>query len=217
MKIIIFLFAILLPFCASAGSYEDMEEAMIHGDAAAAIALLQRGVDVNTVDRQGNTLLTQAVRRDVPELVEYLIQHRARLNVRNKNGETALSIAAYTGKLSYVQQFVNAGAEINLYGWPPLTYAAFNGHGDIVDYLLKHGALIDAVTENGSTALLFAARFGHIDIVKVLLSNHADPTITNENGETALDWAVKTGNTEIADLLRAAEATRVTAATVEPS
>ncbi|WP_298310806.1 ankyrin repeat domain-containing protein, partial [Propionivibrio sp.] len=72
-------------------------------------------------------------------------------------------------------------------------------------------------TENGSTALLFAARFGHIDVVKVLLSNHADPTITNENGETALDWAVKTGNTEIADLLRAAEATRVTAATVEPS
>ncbi|MFZ4538069.1 ankyrin repeat domain-containing protein [Propionivibrio sp.] len=204
MKIIAILFALLLPALASAGSYEDMEEALIRGDAPAAINLIKRGVDINTVDRTGNTLLIQSVRRDVPDLFDYLMQRRARLNVRNRNGETALSIAAYTGKLPYVQRLVEAGAEVNFYGWPPLAYAAFNGHLAIVDYLLKHGAEINATTENGSTALFFAARFGHREVIELLLKNKADPTIANENGETAVDWALKSENTDIEGLLRAA-------------
>jgi ankyrin repeat protein len=204
MKVFAFLFALLLPALASAGAYEDMEEALIRGDSAAAIDLIKRGMDVNSVDRAGNTLLTQAVRRDVSGLVDYLMQHRARLNVRNRNGETALSIAAYTGQLAYVQRLVEAGAEVNFYGWPPLSYAAYNGHLAVVDYLLKHGAEINAKTENGSTALFFAARSAHIEVVRLLLKNKADPTIANENGDTAVDWALKGGNTEIEGLLRAA-------------
>ncbi|MBL0165745.1 MAG: ankyrin repeat domain-containing protein [Propionivibrio sp.] len=204
MKIIAFLFALLLPALASAGAYEDMEEALIRGDSGAAINLIKRGVDVNTVDKAGNTLLIQAVRRDVPELFDYLLLRRAKLNVRNRNGETALSLAAYTGKLQYVQRLIEAGADVNFYGWSPLTYAAYNGHTAIVDYLLKRGAEINATTENGSSALFFAARFGHIEVIKLLLKNKADPTLANENGDTAIDWALKSDNTDIADLLRAA-------------
>lgn len=204
MKTIALLFALLLPTLASAGAYEDMEEAMIRGDSGAAINLIKRGVDVNTVDKAGNTLLIQAVRRDVPELFDYLLLRRAKLNVRNRNGETALSLAAYMGKLQYVQRLVEAGADVNFYGWSPLSYAAYNGHTAIVDYLLKRGAEINARTENGSTALFFAARFGHIEVIKLLLKNKADPTLANENGDTAIDWALKSDNTDIADLLRAA-------------
>lgn len=204
MKLFAFVLILLLPALASAGAYEDMEEALIRNDSTSAIELLKRGMDVNTVDRTGNTLLIQAMRRDVPELVDYLLQRRARINSRNRNGETALSIAAYVGKLAYVKRLVEAGAEVNFYGWSPLSYAAYNGHREIVDYLLKHGAEIDAKTENGSTALFFAARFGHLEVVELLLKNKADPKIANENGDTAVDWALKSDNTDIADLLRAA-------------
>ncbi len=203
MKPFAFLFVLLFPALASAGAFEDLEEAMIRSNAADAISLIKRGVDVNTVDKTGNSLLTQAIRRDIPELFDYLIQRRARLNTRNRNGETALSIAAYTGKLNYVQRLVEAGAEVNSYGWPPLSYAAFNGHLEIVDYLLKHGAEINAKTENGSTALFFAARYGHMEVVKLLLKSNADPGIANENDETAVDWALKSSNTDIEDILRA--------------
>lgn len=204
MKPFAFLFVLLFPALASAGAFEDLEEAMIRSKAADAISLIKRGVDVNTVDKTGNSLLTQAIRRDIPELFDYLIQRRARLNTRNRNGETALSIAAYTGKLNYVQRLVEAGAEVNSYSWPPLSYAAFNGHLEIVDYLLKHGAEINAKTENGSTALFFAARYGHMEVVKLLLKSNADPGIANENDETAVDWALKSSNTDIEDILRAA-------------
>ena len=204
MKRYAFVFALLLPLLASAGAYEDMQEALIRNDSSAAIELIKRGMDVNTVDRSGNTLLMQAVRGEVPGLFDYLLQRRARVNTRNKNGETALSIAAYTGKLAYVKRLVDAGAEINFFGWPPLAYAAYNGHLEIADFLLKRGAEVNAKTENGATALFFAARFGHIEVVRLLLSQRADPTIVNDCGETAVDWALKSENTDIADLLRAA-------------
>lgn len=217
MKLSSFLFALLLPTLAFAGAYEDMEEALIRNDAAAAIALIKRGMDVNTVDRLGNTLLIQAMRRDVPELFDYLLQRRARINIRNRNGETALSIAAYTGNFPAVQRLVEAGAEVNFYGWPPLIYGAFNGHTAVVDYLLKRGADIDATTENGSTALFFAARYGHLEVVELLLKNKADAKIANESGETAIDWALKTGNTDIEALLRAAGGRSGKAMTIELS
>jgi hypothetical protein len=102
------------------------------------------------------------------------------------------------------KRLVEAGADVNLYGWPPLIYAAFNGHTAVVEYLITRGADIDATTENGSTALFFAARFGHLQIVELLLQNKADASIANDRGATADDWARQTGNTNIADILRQA-------------
>jgi ankyrin repeat protein len=179
-----------------------MEKALISGDTSAAINLINRGVDINTVDIAGNSLLIQSVRQDNKELFDYLLQRRARLNLRNRNGETALSLAAYTGKLPFVQRLLEAGAEVNMYGWSPLAYAAFNGHVAIAELLLKRGAEINAQTENGSTALLLAARYGFIEIVDLLLKNKADPNVANQNDETAMDWALRTSNTDIVERLR---------------
>ena len=204
MKKHIFTFFFMIPGLVFAGVYEDMEEAFIRGSDTDAIALIQRGMDVNTVDRTGNTLLMQAVVRDMPDLVNFLVKSRARLNVRNRNGETALSLAAFHGRQPFVQALVTAGAEINFFGWPPLIYAAYNGHQAIVEYLISKGAEINAKAENGMTALFFASRLGHLNVVATLLKNGADPTITNSRDETAVDWALKSENTDIADMLRAA-------------
>ncbi|MDR2451345.1 MAG: ankyrin repeat domain-containing protein [Candidatus Accumulibacter sp.] len=202
------LFAFLAMFVLStpafAGAYEDMEEAIIRGDTDAAIALIHRGMDVNTVDRRGNTLLIQSIQRDLPGLFDFLMQRRARINLRNIHGETALSLAAYFGRANFARRLIDAGAEVNFFGWPPLVYAACNGHTEIVDMLISKGAEINAKTENGSTALFFASRFGHLETVRALLRHRADPTLVNDHDESALDWAMKTGNTDIADILRKA-------------
>ena len=202
-KLLVFLFFIF-PGLVSAGVFEDMEEAIIRGNDTAAIALIQRGVDVNTVDRNGNSLLMQAIVRDMPELVTYLVKNRVRVNLRNRNGETALSLAAFHGRETYVQTLVTAGAETNFFGWPPLVYAAYNGHLAIVEYLISKGAEVNAKAENGMTALFFAARFGHQSVVGSLLQHGADPSIINPRDETAVDWALKSDNTDIADMIRAA-------------
>ncbi len=216
-RVLMGLVALWLPLAVFAGALDDLEEALIRNDPELAINLIKRGIDVNTVDKQGDSLLTQTVKRDMPQLFDYLLQRRARLNARNRNGETALSIAAYLGREQYVQRLVEAGAEINFFGWPPLSYAAYNGHTKIVDYLIGRGADVDGKTENGSTALFFAARFGHIDTVKALLKNGADPTVINENDETAVDWALKGKNTDIEDILRKAGGRSGKSVTIELS
>ena len=63
MKTLALLFALLLPNLATAGAYEDMEEALISGNTSWAIELLGKGMDVNSVDAAGNTLLMQTVQR----------------------------------------------------------------------------------------------------------------------------------------------------------
>ena len=211
------LLALLIPVLAFAGAYEDLEEALIRSDSGAAIDLIKRGIDINTVDRQGNSLVTQSVQRDLPELFDYLLQRRARVNTRNRNGESALSIAAFLGRAKYAQRLVEAGAEVNFFGWPPLSYAAYNGHTEIAEYLIKRGADVDGKTENGSTALFFAARFGHIDTVRMLLAHQADPTIINDKEETAVDWALKGKNTDIEDVLRQAGGRSGKSVTIELS
>ncbi|MDA0191086.1 MAG: ankyrin repeat domain-containing protein, partial [Proteobacteria bacterium] len=120
MKKLLVLLAFLLPGWAAAGVYDDMLAALKAGDTPAAVALLNRGVDPNTLLR------------------------RARVNARNRHGDTALRLAALEGKLPFVQRLVEAGAEVNMHGWSPLSYAAFNGHAPVVEYLLRRGADVDA-------------------------------------------------------------------------
>lgn len=189
---------------AVAGVYEDMEEALISGDTAWAIQLVNRGMDVNSVDARGNTLLMQSVQRDNREFFDFLLKRRARINTRNRNGDTALSLAAFGGNLFFVQRLVGAGAEVNPFGWTPLIYAAFKGHAAVAEYLLGKGADVNARTDNGATALLFAARFGHEAVVDLLLKNQADPNLANDRGATPIDWALQTENTDIAERLRQA-------------
>ena len=51
--------------------------------------------------------------------------------------------------------------------------ASSKGHLEIVQYLIKNGALIDAKSRDGETALDIARENGHRDIVEYLESKHA--------------------------------------------
>ncbi len=48
-----------------------------------------------------------------------------------------------------------------------LTYAAENGHTEVVALLLKHGADLEHLCEGGRTPLMKAARAGHLQTVQV--------------------------------------------------
>ncbi|CAD6199012.1 unnamed protein product [Caenorhabditis auriculariae] len=58
-------------------------------------------------------------------------------------------------------------------GESALYVAARNDHSEVVEVLLKHGALVDAANKHGYTALHEAARFGLSNTVKVLLDHGA--------------------------------------------
>lgn len=201
---------ILLLFCqapgAAADAYDDLLQAVRNNDVAGAEVLFSKGMDVNTTDPGGNTLLMLAAREDRIELAKSLLRRRAGVAARNSYGENALMLAAGTGSPEMVTLLVEHGAPVNQSGWNPLIYAAWQGKTQIVKYLLEKGADIDAVAPNGVSALMMATRGGHLEAVKLLLWEVADPNLKSDSGATALGWALRDGNSEIAALLRQAGA-----------
>jgi hypothetical protein len=71
--------------------------------------------------------------------------------------------------LDYAAVDINARSEA---GATALVYAARNGHVEIVDLLLAHGARLDVKTAKGASALSIARQFGHDDIAAKLELSH---------------------------------------------
>lgn len=190
---------------ALSGVYDDLLKAIENNDTGEVTAILQRGMDVNTVDKSGNSLLMLAVQKDNIELVRYLLSHRARPGIRNQYGDTPLMLASLKGQTETVRLLVTAGAEINQAGWTALAYAAYEGHEEVVKYLIDKGADVDARAPNQATALMMAAKNGHIGTVRLLLDADADTGIEAPDGATALEWAKEAGWDQIVQMLRLAE------------
>ena len=91
--------------------------------------------------------------------VKELVESGADVNVKNRDGETALMIAT------------------------------FKKHLDIVKYLVEKGADMNVQDINKETALMFAISKNHIDIVKYLVEKGADVNVKNNMGKTACDQA----------------------------
>ena len=87
---------------AGAGVYEDMLHAVNNDDERAVGDLLKKGVDVNTVGPNGDSLLMLAVRQGKPAMVKTVLDARPRVNARNAYGETALMLAAFSGQLEEI-------------------------------------------------------------------------------------------------------------------
>ncbi|MGB7481467.1 MAG: ankyrin repeat domain-containing protein [Burkholderiaceae bacterium] len=183
----------LLPALAGASAFDDFFKAVKFDQADRVRALLQRGIDPNTVEPvRGETGLMVALREKSMKSFAVLMESRGiDLGVRARNGDTALMIAAYTGNRPAVEALIARGAEVNQVGWTALHYAAAAGHNDVVQLLLEHHAYIDAESPNKTTPLMMAARGGHILTVKLLLDEGADLGLKNDLGMTALDFAKK--------------------------
>lgn len=73
----------------------------------------------------------------------------------DREGRSDLHYAARDGDLTAVRQFVEAGEDVNLpdrRGWTPLHFAAQALSPEVVEYLLAHGAVVDAQDLHGNIA-----------------------------------------------------------------
>jgi uncharacterized protein len=126
--------------------------------------LLNDGVDINTVDFNGNTALMEAAFAGSVDAVECLIDssHQIKINQQNNDGTTALMYAVDANNCPIITLLLDKGAEINLTNF-----------------------------DTETSALLLAAKRGRADAVQCLL-NDPNVAINQQDylGNTALAWAI---------------------------
>jgi len=193
---------------AAAQSLEQLLGAVRTGDEATVTRMLDRGAGVDTSDKDGNTLLILAARSGNEGMVRLLLGRKANPAQRNRYGDTALMAACLAGYLGTAKLLVAAGSPLNGPGWTPLHYAAFEGHGNVVEFLLSVGADTNAQAPNGYTPLMVAVRNGNEAAARRLLEHDADTEIEGPKGETALAIAKERGESKLVDLLQRAGARR---------
>ena len=193
LRTALFLLISLLTFSSHGGVYEEVLFAANEKNTATVISLLQRGLDVNTADRDGSTLLLIAARTGNLELTSFLLANRASLHRANRFGDTPVLAAAALGNAVLVEQLLAAGAELNPQGWTPLHYASYGNHKALVSLLIHKGAEIELRAPNGYTAAMLAGISGGTEALKELLMAGADRSAKSAEGFTGADIARKRG------------------------
>ncbi|QAU34587.1 ankyrin repeat domain-containing protein [Janthinobacterium sp. 17J80-10] len=195
------LIAVCMPMAAYSGAFEDFFNAARNDNVDEINSLLHRGLDPNLVEEErGETGLIIAVREGSVRVFNALLNARnIDLEVKARNGDNALMVAAYKGNRSAVELLLAKGAEVNRPNWTALHYAAAAGKNDIVQMLLDRGADVNASSPNKTTPLMMAAGEGHIMTVKLLLDRGAELAVKNELGLNALDFASRNGHKDIVD------------------
>ena len=195
---------ILLAFLSVArgGAYDEILDSAHRSDTAAVVDLLRRGMDVNTADSTGTTLLMIAARNGNMELLGFLLENGAGVNRRNQFGDTATLLAAIKGHLAALQKLNSHGGALEPAGWTTLHYAVFGQNPDVLAWVIEQKVKLDYRAPNGQTALMLAAKLGNREFVRLLVDADADMDLADFEGQTAIGLARKGGHTEVAAYLK---------------
>jgi ankyrin repeat protein len=102
--------------------------------------------------------------------------------------------------VKFVELLVESqGANVNaadLFGETILHKAAYSGHLDVVEYVVRFGAYLNAQNKQGNTPLHCAASHNELAVVKYLIDRPTiEVNLSNRSGKTALDKARMFGET----------------------
>ncbi len=102
--------------------------------------------------------------------------------------------AARAGDIGAIERHLTSGAAVDAVdskqGVTPLISAVLTGQTEAIEFLIRRGANVNALSKDGGTALLAAAFLGHENAVELLLRDGAKVNSRNNRGNTPLDVAV---------------------------
>lgn len=175
-------------------------------DARKVGALLKAKADPNAVSQQGRTpLLVAASVAGALESVQLLAAAGADLKAVDRNGVTALSMAAGANDEAMVRYFIDQGLDVNAAdkgGFTPLLQAASHHNLTLVKLMLAKGASPNVantfggvvpkgpIALKGLTPLMLAAPYGSANLMAALLDAGADVNARDSRGMTPLMFAV---------------------------
>lgn len=176
--------------------------------------------------------LIQAVKEgDANQVAALLRADLGLARTRTTEGLSVVLLATYYGHAAIAQQLANAGQPLDIFeasaigkagrvaeliqtdpglvnafsgdGFQPLGLAAFFGHADVVDALLRAGAHVNVASSNPMRVMPLhsAVANRNVAIARVLVEHGADVNATQQDDFTPLMEAAQNGDLETARLL----------------
>lgn len=176
---------------------------------------LEKGVDINTTNRQGRTAIVNASLNKHYECVSFLINAGADIDKQDQTCFNPFLLSCLNNDLTLLRLVLPAKPNLDLltrFGGVGITPASEKGHVEIVRELLEKTEInVNHTNFVGWTPLLEAIVLNdggekQQQIVKLLLEHGANPHMTDKYGKKPLELAREKGYHEIAELLVAAGA-----------
>lgn len=171
---------------------------------------LEKGADINTLDKNRRNLLLLATINQQEEMAKLLVEKGADVNMQSNNQDSPFLYAGASGQTALVKLYLANGARFdvfNRYNGSALIPACERGHVETVRLLVNtKGYPIDHVNRLGWTALMEAIVLGngtkkYQEIVQILKDGGANLHIPDRDGITPIQYAKNQGFSEIVTIL----------------
>ncbi|MEM9831233.1 MAG: ankyrin repeat domain-containing protein [Bacteroidota bacterium] len=169
---------------------------------------LDKGVDINQANEDGNTpLMYAAAYNDLP-IVEFFVEKADDINASNEDGETALTRAVDDNWAKVVRLLISEGANIDVEDEKGNTLAYYliqsyypnyaEDFDEKLSILQEEGLDLTATQAGGNTLFHLAAEKNNLDLLKKVHTLGVDVNQQNEEGTTPLQIAaMKATNDDI--------------------
>ncbi|XP_046550762.1 ankyrin repeat domain-containing protein 50-like [Haliotis rubra] len=166
--------------------------------------LSQHKVNINQRGWRNRPPVLVAGENGYKDLVELFVKHGAKLSLKDSHKMNILHCASDKGHLAVVMYIVSLhSVDIDSEGLEnktPMMFAGQNGHKDVVEFLVNHGAQLSLADREGNNILLLAV--SHVEVVKYILSlGVVNIDAKNRKGESAAMRAKARRQRDVLDVL----------------
>ncbi|XP_067653208.1 putative ankyrin repeat protein RF_0381 [Haliotis asinina] len=168
--------------------------------------ITQNIVDINGSDENNMTPLLLAAYHGKIDVFGLLIEKGANtlaVNQKRRNSLHLSSAGGHVDTVKYVLKHTSVDIDSKDYGeMTPVLIAVSHGKNEVFHILVKNGADLSVIDEDGDNILHLACRGGHVKIVNyILMQNIVDINAKNSDGETPVMLAANSGEREVFDIL----------------
>ncbi|WP_339662278.1 ankyrin repeat domain-containing protein [uncultured Polaribacter sp.] len=160
---------------------------------------IDKGVDVNLQDKEGNTPFTNAAGNNTVEIVQFLSKELKNINLKNNDGHSALTNAVNRNSINIVSFLLENKADITITDKEGNTLSYYLIHNfsphkpevfeTKLKLLVKNGFVFNQLQNSKNTLLHIATERNNLPLLKRLASFKIDVNARNKEGLSALQIA----------------------------
>ncbi|KAJ3044484.1 phosphate system positive regulatory protein pho81 [Rhizophlyctis rosea] len=183
---------------------QPLHYAAMFGRPECALFLISRGAPVDALDHDGCTPLVYSITGGHTRCAQIFIDNGAAVESLSPIAPIPLSLACQHGQKDIVTLLLSKGAKLtaNADGLFPLHLTSREGHHEISQLLIDHGAGVDAKdTLNGWTPIFYSASEGHLECARVLINAGCQIAVKDESDWLPWTYALYRGHISVAKLL----------------